>query len=170
MYTVGAKVVHPCHGAGTIVHIQEKSIGDISHTYYVIKTASSSRSMQLMVPVNRADDVGLRQVGKPSKLRKALQSCSEKPAEDDIEKDFRTRQSIVTDKLKSGQFEEITDAVRDLFFLNTLRPLGMTDRRTLEEGKEILAGELALAAGLDIGDAMKEINESLAAMIPEDEE
>ena len=61
MYQIGSRVVHPCYGAGVVVRIQEKSIGDSIHAYYVIDTVS--RPMQLMVPVDRAEEVALRPVG-----------------------------------------------------------------------------------------------------------
>ena len=40
MFPVGAKVVHPCYGAGTIVRITEKNIGDAARAYYIISTVS----------------------------------------------------------------------------------------------------------------------------------
>jgi len=50
------------------------------------------------------------------------------------------------------------------------RSLGTTDRRFLEQGKEMLAGELALAADIDREEAMQEIEERLLEMVPEKEE
>jgi CarD family transcriptional regulator len=165
MYEIGSQVVHPWYGAGTIVRIQEKSIDESAHKYYVIDTVA--KSMLVMVPVGRADSFGLRPVGKLGRLREVLASCCMPPAEEEIEEDYRTRQSMMSEQLKSGSFEKVTSAVRTLFFMNTRRTLGMTDRQMLERGKDILASELALASDLEVEAAMHAIEDHLAQMLPE---
>ncbi|MBC7234431.1 MAG: hypothetical protein H5T69_01210 [Chloroflexi bacterium] len=162
-YVVGSKVVHPCYGAGVITRIQEKSIGQATSTYYVIKTAC--RSMQVMVPVDRADSVGLRGVGEPSRLRSMLALCAHAPRDHEIEKDLRTRQNDMREQLKSGQFADAVAVARILFFLNHRRPLGTIDRQLLEQGKDLLAGELALAEDIDFGRARQEIESLLLQMV-----
>ncbi len=164
MYAVGSKVVHLSRGAGTIVDIQRKRIGDMSRTYYVIDTAD--KSMQLMVPVKLAEDGRLRPVGKEARLRKLLAAGCAAPAENEIPRDYRARKAIMSAKLKTGRFEKVASAVRALFFLSCQRRLGMTDTRMLGDGKKFLAGELALASGLELSEAMEEIEESLAQMLP----
>ena len=168
MYAVGSKVVHPYHGAGTIVRVQEKTIGDSSNYYYIIDTIPSPREMRLMVPVEDAERVGLRRVGEASRLRDMLSALSEPPDEDEIESDFRARKAIMTERLRSGQFQEVVKVVRELFAMSTRRSLGTTDRRFLEQGKEMLAGELALAADIERSEAMQEIEEKLLEMVPEE--
>ncbi|MFO7917190.1 MAG: CarD family transcriptional regulator [Anaerolineae bacterium] len=170
MYAVGSKVVHPFHGAGEIAAIQEKSIGKQENSYYVINALSES-SMQLMVPVDKAESLGLRRVGKPFVLRKKLARLLEDaPDDDEVERNFRARKATLTEKLSSGQFEEVASAVRILFYMSTWRKLCMTDRRFIDRGKEMLAGELALACDLDKSEAMAEIEKHLQEMVPEDEE
>lgn len=170
MYAVGSKVVHPYHGAGTIVRIQEKSIGDSTNFYYVIDTIPSPREMRLMVPVDDAERVGLRRVGEASNLREMLSSLAKAPAEEEIETDFRARKAVMTERLRSGEFAEVVKVVRELFAMSLQRSLGTTDRRFLEQGKEVLAGELALAADIDRAEAMQEIEEKLLEMVAEEEE
>ena len=163
MYAVGSKVVHPCHGAGTIVRIKETRIGKSANSYYVIATVAGS--MQVMVPVARAEGVGVRDVGQQRNLRRMLVRCCIPPEEDEIEKDFRARQAVMREQLKSGRFEEVISSVRILYFLNARRPLGITDRQMLDDGKKLLAGELALASGLEMDAAIQEIELGLAEML-----
>jgi len=165
MYAVGSKVVHLSRGAGTIVGIQKKRIGDTSRTYYIIDTAD--KLMQLMVPVKLAEDGRLRPVGKESRLRRVLAARCTAAAEDEIPADYRARKAIMSAKFKSGRFEEVASAVRALSLLGSRRRLGMTDRRFLDDGKDLLAGELALASDLGLSEAMEEIEESLAQMLPD---
>jgi len=164
MYTVGSKVVHLSRGAGTIIDIEQKRIGDITRTYYVIDTVG--KSMRLMVPVKLANDGRLRPVGREARLRKVLIARCAAAAEDEIPKDYRARKAIMSVRLKSGLFGEVASAVSALFLLGCRRSLGMTDRRFLDNGKDLLAGELALASDLELSEAMEEIEESLAQMLP----
>jgi CarD family transcriptional regulator len=164
-YAVGSKVVHPCYGAGTILRIQKKSIGDASSTYYVIRT--TCRSMQVMVAVDRAESAGLRGVGEPARLRNLLSICSEPPLESEIERDLRVRQNDMREQLKSGQFSTVVSVARILFYLNQRRPLGTIDRQLLEQGKDFLAAELALASDIEFARARQEVEAILLRMITE---
>jgi CarD family transcriptional regulator len=162
MFAVGSKVVHPCYGAGTVVHVQKKSIGDDARRYYVIEAVC--KSMQVMVPVSRADDLGLREVGRQQHLMAVLQSCAVPPVDGEIESDLRARQAEMRDQLKSGSFTSVADVVRKLFFLSERRPLGTVDRQLFDRGKDLLASELALASDRELDDAMQLVEEALGSM------
>lgn len=163
MYPIGAKVVHPCYGAGSITRIQHKTIGETTNSYYVIRTVV--RSMEVMVPVDRASEVGVRDIGDAEVLRSSLEICSELPEAQSIVSDLRSRQTEMRDLLKSGAYREIAHVTRTLYFLNNRRPLGTVDRQLFEQGKEMLAGELALALGVDLNAAMQEVEDGLARMM-----
>jgi len=160
-FPVGAKVVHPCYGAGIITRITEKAIGDSLHAYYIIKTVS--RPMELMVPVERAEEVRLRPVGDEEELRQQLAECAELPPHEDLGQDLRQRQTSMRDQLKSGCFDQVARVARTLFFLNARRPLGTVDRQLLDQGREFLAGELALSSGEEIQEAMQTIQAQLSS-------
>jgi CarD family transcriptional regulator len=162
-YPVGAKVVHPCYGAGIIIRIQNKSIGSEIHAYYVIETMSS-RAMQLMVPVERASSVGLRAVGELDHLRGILGDCRTL-SPNVVEPDLRARQTEMRERMKSGRFGDVAGVVHTLFQLNGRRPLGTVDRQLLDQGLELLAGELALAAGLRIAETIQEVQNCLATPV-----
>ena len=162
-YSIEGKVVHPCYGAGTIVRIQTTSIGAERHPYYVIDTVA--KSMQLMVPVDRAESVGLRYVGQASRLREILTTCCVTPSEEELGRDLQTRQNTMREQLKSGSFRQVAIVVRTLFYMNNQRPLGTTDRQLFNRGKDLLASELALAAGTELGEAMQELEGHLASIL-----
>ena len=163
-YTVGSKVVHPRLGAGTVMDIQEKSIGDLTRTYYVIDPVAAS--MELMVPVERADDLGLRPAKDALEVRFMLSACGVAPEPELIEADSKLRREGMRQHLRSGRFSAVVDAVRTLFYLNAERPVGLSDRQLLNRGKELLAGELALALDLDMEEAMQEVEDRLTEMLP----
>lgn len=162
IYSVGSKVVHPYYGAGTVTHIQDKGSGDAIQIYYVIRTAS--RRMQLMVPVDRADGVQLRSVGDVAWLRTTLrESVLACPPE--ASSDLRQRQEGMRANLKSGSFALIVGVARTLYVQNARRPLGTVDRQLFEQGKELLAGELAIASDVDLPEAMQEVDHILSELL-----
>ncbi len=163
MFSVGSKVVHPTCGAGTIVTIQEKSLGEHTTRYYVIETASRGR--QLFVPVDRSEAVGLHPVASKTKLKDLLEEPFEEPDKSDISGDYKARQEDMRERLKSGSFGEVLSVVRVLYLINSQRPLGTVDRGLLDLGKELLASEYALAAEIDLGAGMRKVEDSLAAVI-----
>jgi CarD family transcriptional regulator len=166
MYAIGSKVVHPAYGAGEIVRITEKTIGEHSARYYVIDMTAVPHTTQVMVPVRRANDMGLREVGQAEGLRAILACCADAPRDSDINRDYRSRHSDMSENLKSGDFEQVADTVRTLYYMDQQRPLGMSEKEVLRQGKDILASELALASDQALDTAMQELEELLAQMLP----
>jgi len=162
-YVVGSKIVHPRLGAGTVLDIQKKSIGDTDRVYYIIDPIA--RSMQLMVPVDRAEGLGLRPAKEAPELRGMLSACSVIPRPEDIVEDRKARRESMREDLKSGSFSDVVGVVRKLFFLNSERPLGSADRQLLAQGKELLAGELALALDWEMKEALHEVEGRLTEML-----
>lgn len=163
MFGVGSKVVHPAYGAGIIHGIQRKRIGDHSQRYYVIDVPT--RSLQVMVPVTRAEEIGLREVAKARHLRRTLSSVLRSTRSEDIEPDYRTRQAAFAEQIKSGSFRTVARVVGRLCLLGAKRPLGMSDARIYDQGKRFLAGELALATGQDGEAALSELDHDLAELV-----
>jgi len=164
LYPVGSKVVHPNHGAGTVIGIQAKSIGEMCHRYYIIDT----HAMRLMVPVKGADSIGLRRVGRLPRLRAALASCCQPPQEAEISQDHRARKAELDKELKSGSFEKAVHAARLLYFLNARRSLGIVDRRLYDRAMNMLASELALASDQPVQEAEEEIERYLERMLADE--
>lgn len=162
MFSVGSKVVHPTCGAGTIVRIQEKSLGDSTSKYYVIETASKGR--QLFVPVGRAEAAGLHPVASEERLVRILDQPFTGPEPEELRGDYKARQEEMRERLKSGSFGEVYNVVRTLYYINRQRPLGTVDRSLLDLGKELLAGEYALAAGVELAAGLRRVEDCLSAI------
>jgi len=167
MFAVGSKVVHPAYGAGTIYGIQYKRIGDHSQRYYVIDMPT--RSLQVMVPVTRAEEIGLREVASAGQLRRVLGAVLRSTRSQDIESDYRARQAAFAEQIKSGSFRTVARAVGRLCLLGAKRPLGVSDARLYDQGKRILAEELALATGQEDDAALAELDRDLGELVQADE-
>ncbi|MFQ5594609.1 MAG: CarD family transcriptional regulator [Anaerolineae bacterium] len=154
MFEVGDKVVHPAHGAGIVAGIEDKAlVAEFTH-YYVIQLAATD--MKLMIPVQTASEIGLRPVARPAQVERiyaTLQSAAR-----DLINDFKKRQSILTEQLKSGDILDVAEVVRDLFWRNEESPLSPTESRQLESARQQLASELSLAEDIAVEESLAKID------------
>ncbi len=158
VFNFGDKVIHPAYGAGTIVDIQEKQIGDEQRTYYIIELLSQDGT--LMVPVARASDVGLRlPIEKPNRV---LQVLTSEPTL--LSDDHRERQELISADLRSGDVLKISQVVRDLANRDNVGGLTEADLRLFRKAQEFLVGELALSQGVDVDTARDQVTLALEAM------
>ena len=70
MFSVGAKIVHPMHGAGTIQKIEEKEILGVVKRYYILKLPCND--MSVMIPVDAEASVGIREIVDESVIENAV--------------------------------------------------------------------------------------------------
>ena len=71
MYQIGDKVVYPVHGAGVVEAIESREIGGRNRQYYVLNLPYSS--LRIMVPMEEAENVGLRSLMPTEAYDKVLQ-------------------------------------------------------------------------------------------------
>ena len=167
-YRIGAKVVHPAYGPGVIQSLTQKHFGGRVGEYYVIHM--EKQKLEVMVPTNKVDDIGLRFVSKPRKFDAIWQTLQEEATE--LPRDFRSRKALLEGMIASGDPLEVAQAIRDLAARREQeRRLCYTDRKFLEEAESKLAGELALAEDMDLDDALEMVQqETLDAVLEEDNE
>ncbi len=157
MFSVGDKVMHCAHGAGIITEKKEMQITDTPHCYLVIQMLGSGST--LMVPTNQAK-ARLRPARKGANLRRLLTSeLAGEPEE--LPRDYKKRQKLVEEKLKSGETREWIGVVRDLTHRAEQDPLSTGDRQLLDRATDLLSGEIALAQGVP----HEEASQGLKSMI-----
>ena len=78
MFNVGDKIVYPLHGAGTIDAIEEKDILGEKQNYYIIKMPGE---VKVMVPTNKAEEVGVRNVINEEEASKVMAILGENETE-----------------------------------------------------------------------------------------
>lgn len=145
MFAVGDEVVHRVHGAGIITEEKEMQITETSHRYLVIEMVGP-HSM-LMVPIDEAERC-LRPVSKMTTLRHLLtDKLAGQPNK--LPKDYKERREQINKKLKSGEIRKWIEVVRDLTHRREQGRKSKVDKRLLERTTHLLAGELALAQGID---------------------
>ena len=157
MFEVGDKVVHPAHGAGVVAGIEEKELLEGFTYYYIIELAATE--MKLMIPVRTAEEIGLRPVARPTQIEAIYKTLQAEPR--DLINDFKKRQVLLTEQLKSGDIVDVAEVVRDLYWRNHDSQLSPTESRQLESAKHQLAGELSLAEDADVEESLAQIDKTL---------
>lgn len=158
MFRVGDRVVYPMHGAGTIEGIEQREILGKTHKYYVLQLPISD--MKVMIPVDNTEEIGLRDVIKPSQVPEVLNVLKQDSTPMSSNWNRRYRSNL--EKIKSGDIFEVASVVRNLSARNKEKGLSTGERKMLESAKEILLSELVLASDWDREEAVSIIEEILA--------
>ena len=69
-FKVGDKAVYPAHGVGEVTAIENRSIGGMEQTFYILRILENG--MKIMVPINNVRQVGLREVISKAKVEKVF--------------------------------------------------------------------------------------------------
>ena len=145
MYKIGDSVVYPMHGAGVIEDIEQKEILGKEQSYYVVRMPIGD--MKVMVPMENAQGVGMRDVIDKQKAHEVLKSF--RTVETDVIQNWnkRFRENMV--KIKSGDVFEVAAVVKSLMLRDRQKGLSTGERKMLANAKQILISEIVVATGDD---------------------
>ncbi len=142
MFNIGDKVVYPMHGAGVIESIEEKEILDQKQKYYIMKMPIGD--IQVMVPTNNAQEVGMREIIACKDVDRVLNVLSGEQTEMNANWNKRYRENM--DKIKSGNIFEVAEVVKNLAHKNSSgKGLSTGEKKLYNSAKQILVSELVLA-------------------------
>jgi len=144
MFNVGDQIVYPMHGAGTIDSIEEKDILGEKQSYYILRMPGE---IKVMVPVDKAEQVGVRNIIDKTSADKVFSLLSQDETE--MDKNWNKRYRDNMEKIKSGDIYEIADVVRNLSFKQKEKGLSTGEKKMLTNAKQILVSELVLAQQAD---------------------
>lgn len=143
MYKIGDSVVYPMHGAGIIEDIEVKEVLGKEQSYYVVRMPIGD--MKVMVPMENALGVGMRDVIGKAEAEKVLNSF--RTVETDVIQNWnkRFRENMV--KIKSGDIFEVAAVVKSLMLRDREKGLSTGERKMLSNAKQILISEIVVATG-----------------------
>jgi CarD family transcriptional regulator len=160
-YSVGDKVVHPHHGPGRIVGIEQRDLLDGTKRYYVIEVPCQALTVRM--PIRKAEEVGIRPAMSQSSLARMLSILGGKPHL--LPQDYRERQDQVNAKLRTGRVIHLARVVRDLTWHRQRAHLTRKDSEYLKHGSDLLAAEMSLVSGNTVSDANKLIESTMVAAL-----
>src|SRR5574344_1672870 len=153
-FQIDQKIVYPSHGVGVITEIFEKTFRDSTMLYYKIYVESSD--MIVMVPVAKAEELGIRAIVSAEEAEKALDLLS-----DDFEpitSDWKLRYQMNLELLKKGTISDIAQIVRCLYNRSKVKELPIQERKLYDSAKKLLEDEISLALGKSAKDIENEIH------------
>jgi CarD family transcriptional regulator len=140
-FQVDQKVVYPSQGVGIIEAIVQKKFQDAKIPYYVIYIEVTD--MTIMVPVDKAVELGIRSTVSRDEAAKALELISDEY--DPIPSDWKMRYQMNLDLLKKGSIRDITSIVRSLYHRSKVKELPILERKLYDSALRLLVDEASIS-------------------------
>jgi CarD family transcriptional regulator len=144
-FKVNQHIVYPSQGVGKIMEITEKVFKDTKQLYYTIYLDFSD--MTVMVPVDKARELGIRPIVPKDEAEKALAFISEEYAP--IPSDWKLRYQMNLDLLKKGSVLDIASVVRSLYHRSKIKELPILERKLYDSALNLLQDEISFSLNKD---------------------
>jgi CarD family transcriptional regulator len=159
-FKIGDKAVYPAHGVAEVVGVETKEINATPVAFYVLKVIDSE--MQILVPKEKADQVGLRPIASSDEIDEVFDILSEKDVHID-KQTWNRRYRGFMEKIKTGSLFDVAEVYRDLYRLKSTKTLSFGERRMLDTAKNLIVKELAVARRWTQERVEKELEKAFAA-------
>lgn len=141
-FNVGDSAVYPSHGVAVVKRIDERVVGGQTKSFYVLQVVETQ--MTIMVPVDNADAVGLREIISDKEVLNVYKILKTRDVKID-QTTWNRRFREYSEKIKTGSVYEIAEVLRNLFLLRTAKDLSFGERKMLDQAKALLVKEISLA-------------------------
>lgn len=157
MFNVGTRVVHPQHGVGQVVKLEDREFGSgVTRRYYEIYISGTSST--LWVPMD-PPSFGLRNLAGRSEINACRKILASRPTP--LTDDARSRQSILAERLKQGTIRVQCEVVRDLYAFGEHKSLYGTMAGFFRQTQNVLCEEWAIVEGMTPAEAIQEVTSLL---------
>ena len=145
LFKIGDNVFYPLHGVGVIENIETHNVLGKETRYYILRF--SNGRMTAMVPVDTAEEVGLRYVMTAEEYERIMEYLENTEGESDYG-NWNQRYRENMDKLKSGDIFAMADVVLSLKKRETEKGgLSSGEKKMLITARTTLLAELMCASG-----------------------
>ena len=156
-FSVDQKVVYPSQGVGVVKEIFEKTFREELKLYYKIYIEASD--MIVMVPVEKSEELGIRQIVSAEEAQEALNLLSD--FVEPVTSDWKLRYQMNLDLLKKGTVKDIASIVRCLYNRSKIKELPILERKLYDSAKKLLEDEISYALGKSSKEIEQEIHTKL---------
>ena len=157
MFQIGDKIFYPAQGGGIIETIEEREVFGETQRYYSI--SMPHRNMQVMIPINKTEQLGIRHIVNSEQLDKVLVTINEGETDMSVNDSQLDRKNML--KIRSGNIYEGAEVIRDLVRISSKRKLGTTRKNMLDNALQILISEIVLVKGIPTEQASALIESSI---------
>ena len=141
-FKIGDKAVYPAHGVGEVMGIENREIMGLSQDVYVLKILDNN--MKIMIPTDKVNSVGLREVIPRRKVRDVYKVLKEKGVSVKSQT-WNRRYREYMEKIKTGSIFDIAAVLRDLYLLKFDKDLSFGERKMLDTARNLLIKEISIA-------------------------
>jgi CarD family transcriptional regulator len=143
--TVGSRVFYPAHGVASVTGMEERDFGDEKQVFYVLEL---DRGVKLLLPPEKVDQAGVRDLVSPSKARELMKRVKEEPRQGELKVDptsRKVRAASYSEALRSGSADRYTEILQELLFRSRSSKLSNSDQHALEIALGYFVGEVGAA-------------------------
>jgi RNA polymerase-interacting CarD/CdnL/TRCF family regulator len=155
--SVGKKVSYPCQGPCLVGSVVKRVVDDKLTEFHHL-TLLSDGGGELLVPVDRAQARGIRELLDKTEIPKLLDRLK-KPSRAAEKWNQRNRDNLIL--FNSGSAFDLAEIVESLSGLMETKRLQPSDRLTLERARKLLACEISEVMGETRGAAEEKIDQAL---------
>ena len=138
---IGDKVFYPMHGAGIIDGIENNEVGGVTKTYYVLRLPVGN--LKLMLPIDKIDEMGLREIISKDKVEEVAAVLKDKP--EHTQGSWNKRFNSTLERMRSGDILDVAAVARNLSIQHHKRKISSGEKRLLDLSRQILISELVFA-------------------------
>ncbi len=132
------------HGAGIIEAVEEKEILGVTQYYYVLHLTVNN--MQVMIPVKKVSEIGIRPAVDPKIMDDILNNVPEEEFHPSLP--WYQRQRVYMDKIKTGNIYDGIDVIRDINVRNQNKTLSTGEKGLWTLASQIFISEMVLVKGI----------------------
>jgi CarD family transcriptional regulator len=148
-FTKGQTVVHPHHGPALITEERRRKVKGENVTYLTLSVIDSD--LTVSVPLDHADDIGLRDVFSSEKVQKVFETLADEP--DTSETNWSRRFKANRDMVATGDPIKAAEVIRNVMSRAQEKSLSFGERSQLDGAILPIAAELAIALKVSTSDA-----------------
>ena len=158
-FGVGDRVVYPHHGAAVIVKREKRKIDGKNVEYLVLDVRQAEGKLTLRVPVDKADEVGMRPPIGKDEVEDLFELLSKKDIREPANwsRRFKNHQ----EKLKSGDVYQVAEVVRNLALRDQAKGLSAGEKSMFLKARSVLVSELSFALDVDEEEALAQVEAQL---------
>jgi len=156
-FTKGDKAYYPPHGVGVIRKIETKVVAGTSMKFYVIQFLSTGAT--LMVPIDASSRTGMRGLITENEIKKVYKIL--KTPKKVSTTTWNRRYRDYSDKIKTGEPQQIASVLRDLSTLQSQKNLSDGEKTMFKKARSLIVEEICLSQKIKELDVSEKIDKML---------
>ncbi len=141
VFKIGDSVVYPLQGVGCILAKEMRN----TREYYRVQINSSD--MDVLLPVDTAQSLGLRHLASATEARKAISSLSVR--REMGRTDWKQRLILNQELMKEGSMLAVAKVVNSLYHRSKVKELPVQERKLYDSALTLLVDESSSVLGID---------------------